>query len=106
MSAKSDLPRHVSGEWASTSRLGGVHGPGNTRSYSLATTLGSVMPLVALVPANTHDDVSTMRRSAETGEHAYCTPTICASGRFSGARRHWMVAAFGSVLATGSLIVR
>src|SRR6516162_11606514 len=106
MSPKSALPRQVSGEWASTSRLAGVNDPWNTRSYSLATTFGSVVPAVTLVPANTHADGSTMRKSADTGEHAYWMPTTAASGWFSGGSRHWIVAAIGSLAAAGSFIVR
>src|SRR3954447_15768056 len=106
MSAKSVLPRQVSGEWARTSKLGGVKDPGNTRSYSLATTFGSVVAAVAPVPANTHAEGSTTRRSAATGEHAYWMPTTAASGALRGGNRHCTVAAFGSLAAAGSFIVR
>src|SRR5215831_11349857 len=106
MSPKSDLPRQVSGEWARTSRLGGVNEPEKTRSYSLATTFGNVVPAVTFAPANTHADGSMMRRSADTGEHAYWMPTTAASGWFNGGSRHWMVAAMGSLAAAGSCIVR
>src|SRR4051794_16058491 len=106
MSPKSALPRHVRGEWASTSRLGGVNEPGNTRSYSLPTTLGSVVPAVTFVPANGHAAGSTIRRAGDTGEQAYWMPPTAASGWLSGASRHWMVAAVGSFAAAGSFIVR
>src|SRR3954447_25889611 len=106
MSAKSALPRQVSGEWARTSKLAGVNDPGKTRSYSLATTLGSVVVEFTPVPAKTQADGSTTWRSAETGEQAYWMPTTAASGALRGGNRHCTVAAFGSLAAAGSFMVR
>ena len=69
-SANDALPRHVTGEWASTWIFAGVGAPGVTRSYSLPTIFDTRSPFLNWDPSNIHIDASPTTQSASTGLHS------------------------------------